>query len=53
MANVPKRPVAAVRQRRRRDRAVCLTLEVRQCPFLRAQATLMFVQLPKYLHVTA
>jgi hypothetical protein len=38
MANIPKRPVAAVRQRRHPDRAVCFTLEVRQCPFLRAWA---------------
>jgi hypothetical protein len=38
-------------QRRHRDRAVCFTLEVRQCPFLRAQAALISTQLPKYLRV--
>jgi hypothetical protein len=53
MAKVPKCPVAAVRQRRHRDRAVCSTLEVHQCPFLRAQAALMSIKLSKYLRVTA
>jgi hypothetical protein len=49
----PETSVAAVRQRRHRDRAVRFTLEVRRCRFLRAHAALMPIQLAEYLFATA